>query len=168
MKLIIGGAYQGKLAYAKEAYGIEDGWIDGRSCAMEEIWACSGISFFHEYIRRMMTGTDDQTDADDLEEADDQSRIDGLAEADADTAAFVKGLTAVSIEEQAALFIKKLHEKNPEIVIIANELGCGVVPVERFDRMWRELVGRMCVCAAEYADEVVRVVCGLGMKLKPQ
>ena len=77
-----------------------------------------------------------------------------------------KAFTAVSIEEDAAAFIKNLYEKNPSVVIVSNELGCGVVPVERFDRMWREMVGRMCVCAAGYSDEVVRVVCGLGMKLK--
>lgn len=149
MKLIIGGAYQGKLAYAKETYGIKDGWIDGRSCALEEIWECSGISDFHEYVRRMMT---DQTDVKAHEKAAENKPE--------------KAFTAVSIEEDAAEFIKKLYEKNPSVVIVSNELGCGVVPVERFDRMWREMVGRMCVCAAGYSDEVVRVVCGLGMKLK--
>ncbi len=176
MKLIIGGAYQGKLAYAKETYGIKDGWIDGRSCALEEIWECSGISDFHEYVRRMMTeekredvpdcftgkkskeGTEDPAGA--------ENQTDVKAHGKAAENKPEKAFTAVRIEEDAAAFIKNLYEKNPSVVIVSNELGCGVVPVERFDRMWREMVGRMCVCAAGYSDEVVRVVCGLGMKLK--
>lgn len=149
MKLVIGGAYQGKFAYAKEAYGISDGWIDGRSCALEAIWTCSGIYYFHEYVRRMMTDAESET---------------GMDDAAGNKPA--KAFTAVNIEESSAAFIRKLYERNPLIVVVSNELGCGVVPVERFDRMWREMVGRMCVCAAGYSDEVVRVVCGLGMKLK--
>ena len=47
MKLIIGGAYQGKLAYEKREYGMAEGWIDGRTCRMEEIWTCGGIDYFH-------------------------------------------------------------------------------------------------------------------------
>ena len=161
MKLIVGGAYQGKLAYAKEAYGIADGWIDGRSCALEAIWTCSGISHFHEYVRRMMTDAESETGMDSFAGEKSEAGMD-------DTAGNkpAKAFTAVNIEADAAAFIRKLYEKNPSVVIISNELGCGVVPVERFDRMWREMVGRMCVCAAGYSDEVVRVVCGLGMKLK--
>lgn len=161
MKLVIGGAYQGKLAYAKEAYGIADGWIDGKSCALEEIWTCSGISHFHEYVRRMMTDAESGTGMDSFAGEKSEAGMD-------DTAGNkpAKAFTAVNIEADAAAFIRKLYEKNPSVVIISNELGCGVVPVERFDRMWREMVGRMCVCAAGYSDEVVRVVCGLGMKLK--
>ena len=161
MKPIIGGAYQGKFAYAKEAYGIADGWIDGRSCTLEAIWTCSGIYYFHEYVRRMMTDAESEAGMDSFAGEKSEAGMD-------DTAGNkpAKAFTAVNIEESAAAFIRKLYEKNPSVVIISNELGCGVVPVERFDRMWREMVGRMCVCAAGYSDEVVRVVCGLGMKLK--
>lgn len=173
MKLVIGGAYQGKLAYAKEAYGIADGWIDGRSCALEAIWTCSGISHFHEYVRRMMTDAESEAGMDSFAGAENGTGVNRFAGEKSETGMDdtagnkpAKAFTAVNIEESAAAFIRKLYEKNPSVVIISNELGCGVVPVERFDRMWREMVGRMCVCAAGYSDEVVRVVCGLGMKLK--
>ena len=173
MKLIVGGAYQGKLAYAKEAYGIADGWIDGRSCALEAIWTCSGISHFHEYVRRMMTDAESETGMDSFAGAENGTGVNRFAGEKSETGMDdtagnkpAKAFTAVNIEADAAAFIRKLYEKNPSVVIISNELGCGVVPVERFDRMWREMVGRMCVCAAGYSDEVVRVVCGLGMKLK--
>lgn len=173
MKLVIGGAYQGKFAYAKEAYGIANGWIDGRSCALETIWTCSGIYYFHEYVRRMMTDAESEAGMDSFAGAENGTGVNSFAgeksEAGMDDTAGnkpAKAFTAVNIEESSAAFIRKLYEKNPSVVIISNELGCGIVPVERFDRMWREMVGRMCVCAAGYSDEVVRVVCGLGMKLK--
>lgn len=54
MKLVTGGAFQGKLAYAEERYGVWDGWIDGRSCALSEIKTCRGIYAFHEYVRRWL------------------------------------------------------------------------------------------------------------------
>lgn len=164
MKLVIGGAYQGKFAYAKEAYGIADGWIDGRSCALKAIWTCSGIYYFHEYVRRMMTDAESEAGMESFAGEKNQTDFEAHEKGTGNRPA--KAFTAVSIEADAAAFIRKLYEKNPSVVIISNELGCGVVPVERFDRMWRELVGRMCVCAAGYSDEVVRVVCGLGMKLK--
>lgn len=37
MKLIIGGAFQGKLEYATTQYGLADGWIDGADCVLEAI-----------------------------------------------------------------------------------------------------------------------------------
>lgn len=146
MKLIIGGAYQGKLAYAKDRYKITEGWIDGSCCGEDELWSCRGICHFHEYVRRM------------LEEKYAKAGENGIQPQAL--------LTAVNIEEEAARFAHRLYQHNPGIVVISNELGCGVVPVERFDRMWRELTGRICVCLAEYSEEVIRVVCGLGITLK--
>ena len=66
--------------------------------------------------------------------------------------------TYVSLEE--------LLQKNPEICIVTNELGYGVVPIEPFDRKWREKTGRICTELAAKADSVTRVVCGIGILLK--
>ena len=54
MKLIIGGAFQGKLEYAKTEYGLADGWIDGADCVLEEIGTCRGIFHFEAYVRRLL------------------------------------------------------------------------------------------------------------------
>ncbi len=70
------------------------------------------------------------------------------------------------IEQQAEAFADWLYKKNPNLVIVSNELGYGVVPMEKKDRLWRERVGRVCTCIAARADEVVRVVCGIGTRLK--
>lgn len=141
MKIVTGGAYQGKLAYAKEMYGLKDGWIDGRSCEPEELLTCSGIVQFHEFVRRM------------LEEGQWPEPFclpPGLSE----------------LERHAEGFAAWLAAGNPDIVIVTNELGCGVVPIDPAERFWREAVGRICTCLAARADEVVRVSCGIGMRLK--
>ncbi len=60
----------------------------------------------------------------------------------------------------------KLREKNPDITILTNELGSGVVPADQFDRMYRDELGRVCEELAAEADEVYRVICGIGMIIK--
>lgn len=59
-----------------------------------------------------------------------------------------------------------LKEKNPDIILVTNELGYGVVPIDRFDRAYREKTGRICCQVAKEATEVHRVVCGIGTVIK--
>ena len=70
------------------------------------------------------------------------------------------------IKEEQELSVEELLQKNPEICIVTNELGYGVVPIEPFDRKWREKTGRICTELAAKADSVTRVVCGIGILLK--
>lgn len=55
---------------------------------------------------------------------------------------------------------------HPSAVYVCTEVGCGVVPVDRFQREWREAVGRVCCALAREAGRVDRVWCGLAMELK--
>ena len=57
----------------------------------------------------------------------------------------------------------KLSEKR---VVIATELGGGVVPVDAAQRLKREQAGRLACMLALRADTVVRVCCGLPQLLK--
>ena len=50
--------------------------------------------------------------------------------------------------------------------IICDEVGNGIVPVEPFEREYRERVGRLLIRLAEQAEEVERVICGIGQKIK--
>ena len=61
---------------------------------------------------------------------------------------------------------RKMLEANPDLIIISNELGYGVVPATPFDRAYREAAGRVCCELAAQAKEVHRVVCGLGQIIK--
>ncbi|NCB28936.1 MAG: adenosylcobinamide kinase [Clostridia bacterium] len=51
-------------------------------------------------------------------------------------------------------------------IVLCDEVGCGVVPLERGERDWREAVGRLCCALAARADLVVRVTAGLPQVLK--
>lgn len=55
---------------------------------------------------------------------------------------------------------------NPGIVIISDEIGYGLVPADSFERRYRETVGRICTRLASDAEQVDRVVCGVGTTIK--
>ncbi|MEA4972815.1 MAG: bifunctional adenosylcobinamide kinase/adenosylcobinamide-phosphate guanylyltransferase [Candidatus Metalachnospira sp.] len=60
----------------------------------------------------------------------------------------------------------RLISENPNAVIICDEVGYGVVPIDKNERVYRELVGRCLIKLANSSDEVERVVCGIGIKIK--
>ena len=55
---------------------------------------------------------------------------------------------------------------HPNGVLICDEVGCGVTPLDREDREWREQVGRTCCRLAAEAEAVYRVCCGVGVQIK--
>lgn len=65
--------------------------------------------------------------------------------------------------EEEALSFAAVH---PGCVIICDEVGNGIVPVDGFEREYRERTGRLLVRLAAEAEEVVRVICGIGQKIK--
>ena len=71
MKLVIGGAFQGKLDFAKKMTGKETGWADGAAVSKEELSACSGVYDFQELVRRWLlleeeTGTAPEAELEEL------------------------------------------------------------------------------------------------------
>lgn len=123
-KMVIGGAYQGKRAFAEKKYGILD-WIDGCTCSIEELYSCQGIVHFETFIKRQM-------------------------------------VSGREINQLPEMIIKY----NPEIVIVTSEVGYGLVPMDAFDREFREQTGRICTRLGELSSQVDRVVCGIGTALK--
>lgn len=59
-------------------------------------------------------------------------------------------------------------EENPEIVIVCDEIGCGIVPADPFERAWRERTGRICCELARRARRVERVFCGCVQVLREE
>ena len=51
-------------------------------------------------------------------------------------------------------------------IIICDEIGNGIVPIDKFEREYRERVGRILIELAKRAEEVERVLCGIGQKIK--
>lgn len=62
--------------------------------------------------------------------------------------------------------IEDFLKKHPDCILICDEIGNGIVPMEAEERTYRERTGRILEGLAAQADEVVRVVCGIGQKIK--
>src|SRR5699024_2385749 len=124
MKIITGGAFQGKRSFAKRLYPDVE-WTDGGRCALDEIRTCRALFHFHEFVKRWLR----------------QGR---------------------GWEDLAALIL----EENRGLILICDEIGCGLVPVDAFEREYRESTGRIMNALAEQAERVDRVVCGIGRRIK--
>jgi adenosyl cobinamide kinase/adenosyl cobinamide phosphate guanylyltransferase len=68
--------------------------------------------------------------------------------------------------EDSLDFIKENLPLLQENIIIGDEVGCGVVPVEPFEREWRDETGRVYQLLAANAEEVTRLWAGIPQKLK--
>lgn len=62
-------------------------------------------------------------------------------------------------------FVKQVLAANPQIVTM-DEVGCGLVPIERKEREYRETAGRAGQMLATHAQSVCRVVCGIPVRIK--
>ena len=120
MRMYIGGAYQGKLSYAKQQ-NPDIKWRDGASCTLEELLEAQGVYRFQEFIRKHM-------------------EIEDLAE--------------------------QLIQENPRLVIVTDEIGYGLVPVEEEARNFRERTGRICTKLAAHCERVERIVCGISTRIR--
>ena len=130
MRLIIGGACQGKTGYVEENFPtcrIYDETSVGEldKTTAEELLV---VNHFHRCVKAL------------LEE----------------------GRT----EDEICCRVKALVEKYPDIIIISDEIGSGIVPMEKQERLWREVTGRVLCELAKEAERVVRLTCGIPMILK--
>ena len=71
-------------------------------------------------------------------------------------------LTMADPDSGAALY-ELLKTKE---VVICNEVGSGIIPLDPKDRRGREETGRLCTRLAREAQCVVRMVCGIPTVLK--
>lgn len=62
--------------------------------------------------------------------------------------------------------IRSFLDHNEDCIIICDEVGNGIVPADPFEREYRERVGRILVGLAERAEEVERIICGIGQRIK--
>ena len=57
-------------------------------------------------------------------------------------------------------------DQNPGCVVICDEAGSGIVPLDVFERKYRDVLGEILMKLAARAEEVIRVICGIGQVLK--
>ena len=72
------------------------------------------------------------------------------------------------LEEKADInaFTERLCKENPNAVVIINEIGAGIIPLEKNDRIWREETGRAGCLIAQNSSEVIRLACGIPTIIK--
>ena len=59
------------------------------------------------------------------------------------------------------------HAKNFEHgVVISDDISCGIVPIDKTERAWREANGRLLIKIAEKSEHVTRVFCKIPTELK--
>ena len=68
-------------------------------------------------------------------------------------------------KESREVLAEHLNDLKDKILIV-NDISQGIVPMERELRDWREMTGRAMLYISKEADEVYRVFCGLGSKIK--
>ena len=69
-------------------------------------------------------------------------------------------------EEKIQTTILSWIKSNPDAIVICDELGIGIVPIKKQERIWREQTGRLMIELAKQAERVERILCGLGQRLK--
>ena len=69
-------------------------------------------------------------------------------------------------EEKIQTTILSWIKSNPDAIVICDELGNGIVPIKKQERIWREQTGRLMIELAKQAERVERILCGLGQQLK--
>ena len=125
MILIFGGAYQGKLEFAKENFNVTE----------EDIFICTQENEI-DWSKKVLCDMDQ---------------------------AFLRHVReGKESREVLADHLKELKDK----ILIVNDISQGIVPMERELRDWREMTGRAMLYISKEADEVYRVFCGLGSKIK--
>jgi len=65
--------------------------------------------------------------------------------------------------ERAPELFEMLKEK---AVVVCDEVGSGIIPADKTERLSREAAGRLCVQLANSADRVVRCVAGIPINIK--
>ena len=69
-------------------------------------------------------------------------------------------------EEEILSFADSVVKENPHVIITMDEVGYGIVPMDALERRYRENAGRAGQLLASMADEVYRVVAGIGQRIK--
>ena len=145
MKLIIGGFAQGKLEYVLETVKAAYCLIDETNFQNHEEHPAEGGAFIDSAILT----------------------------ADAEVV-IINHLHLIIREigqkESAKAWIHKLIDvcsvSGRGLIIISDEVGSGVIPIDADDRKFREDVGRILCDLAREAEHVERIICGLPQILK--
>jgi adenosylcobinamide kinase/adenosylcobinamide-phosphate guanylyltransferase len=75
-------------------------------------------------------------------------------------------LAGDDVDAEMARFHHALEERTGPVVLVANEVGLGIVPENALARRFRDAAGRLNQRLAGLADRVILLVAGIPMKVK--
>lgn len=78
----------------------------------------------------------------------------------------MKNMTRQTILEKVHEFIKECKNCTSDIIVITNELGSGIVPIEVAARSFRDIAGETNQILASEFDEVINMVSGIPVTIK--
>ena len=119
MDLVIGGAYQGKLDYARETFGLSEGDVCVCTPETQPDSGCRCWAHYEQYVLGCVRRGENPT-----------------------------------------------RPEREDAVVIADDIFCGVVPLDSETRLWREETGRALTALAKASDTVTRLFCGLPLTIK--
>lgn len=153
MELYIGGFAQGKLEYVQNKKAEE-----AISIAMVIDCAQSDYQKTLQSIDNKIKN--ENADVNNIDNVNDIVIINHLH-------LWVKDLLSEGMEEsEVQSTILSWVATHPNTILICDELGNGIVPLEKMERIWREQTGRLMIELAKQAERVERILCGLGQRLK--
>lgn len=65
-----------------------------------------------------------------------------------------------------AEFVSAYISARPDGILISDEIGSGIIPMDPFEEEWRETTGRLLCELAQGAEAFYRVTSGIGQRLK--
>jgi len=73
---------------------------------------------------------------------------------------------SMGLEDKTEETVAVALESTADVIIVTNEVGCGIVPENALAREFRDRAGRMNQRFAEAADEVYWMVFGQALRIK--
>jgi adenosylcobinamide kinase/adenosylcobinamide-phosphate guanylyltransferase len=79
----------------------------------------------------------------------------------------LQGLDSTAIEKRIDGLMTAARRAPFATILVANEVGCGVVPETALGRQFRDVAGIANQLAAQYVDEIYLMTAGIPLRLKP-
>ena len=160
MILIFGGAYQGKRDFAKEHFGIET----VTECAAPGAELAGAEDTGAEDTGAEDTGAED-TGAEGHSGAETVLTLpDFSGDAVCGLERFARACTEAGLEARDLMEEQKAGWQDK--ILIITDVSQGIVPMDKTTRAFREMNGRLMLYLASEADEVWRVFCGIGKRIR--
>ena len=80
--------------------------------------------------------------------------------------AMAAGLEDAEVEERARAAATRMAERPGDGVVVSNDVGSGIVPMDPLTRRYRDLLGRVNAIWGEAADHVLLVLAGRAIPLR--